>query len=195
MSWLTYLALIVIAAFAGKFAVEGRNAFQIGGFEKFIAFALLIIFGIYALYSYCETEWYKGLIPAEIEVSSAAYINGQSGFREGCGAAVFSLSPQAKSRIASKGLDALVSARQARNHDHSYHTYSMWKNTPYLETADGMTLADRWLTGIGCAGIQSELGANVYKALKEQGSFFATTDEAGLIIIPSIGLSRSAKLF
>lgn len=189
MSWLTYLALFILVALAGKFAVEGRSGFRIGGFEKFIALSLLIIFAIYALYSYWEAQWYKGLIPAEIEVSDAVFIDGQSGFREGCGAAVFSLSPKTTNQIVSTGLTALANARRARRHNDAYHAYSTWQKTPYVETGDGLTLADRWLTGIGCAGIKGDLGAKIYKALKEQGSFFATTEEAGLIVIPSIGLA------
>jgi hypothetical protein len=189
MSWVVYLALIICAGFAGKLAVEGRGAFRIGTFEKTVAVFLVVVLVVYTIYSYFESRWYERLIPADLEISDVVLINGESGFREGCGAAIFSLNPETTKRIAFDGLNALKNARQARGHNDAYHSYSIWQKTPYVETGDGMTLADRWLTGLGCAGIKGELGKQIYKALRREGSFFATTDEGGLIIIPSFGLA------
>lgn len=64
----------------------------------------------YAGFRVWETSWYKGLIPAALEVDGTVLIDGQSGIREGCGVAIFKLTDPALARIRSSGLAAVAGA-------------------------------------------------------------------------------------
>lgn len=152
--------------------------------------SITLVFAIagYLAFLRWECQWYMGLIPASIEISEAVTIGGESGFREGCGVAVFKLSSSAQKQIQTEGLAVLAAARQARSHSDSSKAYSQWKETPYINTGDGLTLVDRWQLGMGCARLSNELNQSIVKAMNTSGSFFATTHEAGLVVIPSLGL-------
>lgn len=154
--------------------------------------ASLAVFGLaaagYFAFSSWESRWYLGMIPEDIETGDVVTIGGQSGFREGCGAAVFNLSPRAIEKIKADGIATLTNARQARSHTDSYHSYSNWKQTPHIVTGDGLTLADRWLNGLGCAELPMRQSRDIQQALDSSGSFYATTSEAGLIVIPELGI-------
>ena len=143
----------------------------------------------YLAFSSWESRWYLGMIPDDIEIGGVVRIGGQSGFREGCGAAVFNLSPRTIEKIRAGGVAALTNAKQARNHADSYHSYSDWRQTPHIVTGDGLTLVDRWLNGLGCAGLPMQLSREIQQALDSSGSFYATTSEAGLIVIPKLGIA------
>lgn len=150
--------------------------------------AALVVAG-YAGWTHWETRWYMGMVPAGIGLSGTVEIDGQSGLTEGCGAAVFRLSEATVTSLNARGIDALAGARQARAHDGAHHAYSEWRSTPHVQTGDGLTLADRWLAGMGCASLPKDLGAGIRQALKTRGAFYATTREAGLIVIPSLGVA------
>lgn len=64
----------------------------------------------YAGFRVWETSWYKGLIPAALEVDGTVLIDGQSGIREGCGVAILKLTDPALARIRSSGLAAVAGA-------------------------------------------------------------------------------------
>jgi hypothetical protein len=136
-----------------------------------------------------ETSWYKGMVPAAIAIKSTVLIDGQSGIREGCGVAIFKLSDSTLARIRSSGLAAVAEAHEAREHPGAYYfTFGEWQETPYVSTGDGLTRKDRWLSGLGCADMDEGLRQNIDKATRSRGSFYATREEAGLIVIPALGL-------
>ena len=134
------------------------------------------------------SSWYIGKIPANIEIVDTILISGESGFREGCGLAIFKLSEDTIKKIKTKGLSALKDARQARKYSDHFRVYSEWGETSYQWTDDGMTLKDRWLLGSMCANIDMVLSKDINAALKSPGSFYATIHEAGTIVIPNLGI-------
>ncbi len=143
----------------------------------------------YAACRVWETTWYEGLIPAEIEINGTVLIDGQSGFREGCGVAIFKLTDPMVARIRSSGLTVLTEAHEARSQPgDQYFRFGAWKETPYFFAGDGLTLADRWLNGMGCASLSQELRQNIAQAMNMRGSFYSTSSESGLLVIPQLGL-------
>ncbi|MEJ2427066.1 MAG: hypothetical protein P8101_22060 [Candidatus Thiodiazotropha sp.] len=143
----------------------------------------------YVAFHIWETTWYEGLIPVAIGINGTELIDGQSDFREGCGVAIFKLGDHTAVWIRSSGLAALTKAHEARSHPgNHYFTFGDWKETPYVITGDDLTLADRWLNGIGCASIGQELRQNIDKAMSARGSFYSTSSESGLLVIPQLSL-------
>jgi hypothetical protein len=150
--------------------------------------AISIALGVYAKYRIREVTSFMGLIPASLEIQRTVIIDGKTGFIEGCGAAVFELSPATLRQIQLRGLAALKDAHQARDYGDELHRYSQWKETPYIETGDGMSLVDRWLAGRSCAKFDLAVDRGIETALKSPGSYYATIHEAGLIVIPKLKL-------
>lgn len=152
-------------------------------------FSILLFTVVVALaWRFWELQSYVGVLPASIEVTDTLAIAGQSGFREGCGVAVFRLSKDTAESIKRNPLSALANARQARNDDSDYHAFSEWVETPHKITDDGLSLKDRWLNGINCAKLPRELESTIYRALEAPGSYYATSAEGGLIVIPEADL-------
>ena len=135
-----------------------------------------------------ERQWYLGMLPAAIQVDGVVSIADSSGFREGCGAAVFSLAPATLDRLRAEGAAALSDAHQARSHVDAYHAFGTWRETPHVQTGDGMTLADRWLSGMDCGGLGHDLQQQIFDAIGHPGSYYATAPESGLIVIPALKL-------
>jgi hypothetical protein len=152
-------------------------------------FTILLFTVVVALaWRFWELQSYVGVLPASIEVTDTLAISGQSGFREGCGVAVFRLSKDTAESIKKNPLSSLANARQARNDDSDYHAFSEWVETPHKITDDGLSLKDRWLNGINCAKLSHELASTIYRALEAPGSYYATSAEGGLIVIPEADL-------
>ncbi len=152
-------------------------------------FRILLFTLVVALaWRFWELQSYVGVLPASIEVTDTLAIDGQSGFREGCGAAVFRLSKDTAESIKKNPLATLANARQARNDGSANHAFSEWIETPHKVTDDGLSLKDRWLNGIHCAKLPGELASSIYRALEAPGSYYATDAEGGLIVIPEADL-------
>lgn len=155
-----------------------------------ILFAVLI-FGSYGAFQAWNTKYFKNLIPAEIGISHTVFIDGETGGLEGCGVAIFQMDSATLKNLRANGSQALDRAKQSRKKKFlkdEYQRYTSWKETPYMETGNGMTLADRWLGGFVCATIDSDLSKNIHNALRSAKTYYATTHEAGLIVIPRLGL-------
>jgi hypothetical protein len=153
----------------------------------FIALAL----SIYGTYRVWEINYFKNLIPSEIQINGTVLVDGETGGLEGCGVAIFRLDSATLEKIRANGIHALDEAKQSRKKKllrDDYQTYTPWAETPYLETGDGMTLADRWLGGFVCSNIDTDLSNHIHSALKSTNSYYSTTHEAGLIVIPDLGL-------
>jgi hypothetical protein len=155
-----------------------------------ILFAVLVL-GSYGAFQVWNTNYFKNLIPSEIGISHTVFIDGKSGGLEGCGVAIFRMDSATLNNIRANGSHALDGAKLSRKKKflkNEYQGYTSWKETPYMETGDGMTLADRWLGGFVCASIDSDLSKSIHNALRSAKSYYATTHEAGLIVIPRLGL-------
>jgi hypothetical protein len=153
-----------------------------------LAMCLLLSCAVYFGFKRWESNWYRGLIPAEVEVGDALLIDGESGFREGCGVAIFRLTPQMRERIKALGLVALDGPLDQRSHVHSPRASRAWAETPYVETGDGMTLEDTWQVGLSCADKKPELVRRITTALRQPGSFVKKLHEAAVVVVPASGI-------
>ena len=161
-------------------------------FRTLAILSAVLALGVYGAFRVWDTNYFKNLIPSEIEISDTVLVDGESGGLEGCGVAIFRLDSTTLVSIRANGIHALDEAKRSRKKkflSDAYKEYSSWKETPYMETGDGMTLADRWLGGFVCANIDSDLSNRIHRALSSTKSYYATTHEAGLIVIPSLGLA------
>jgi hypothetical protein len=135
-----------------------------------LATAIAAPVALYQYYKHWEAGHYRALIPGDVAVGDAVFIGSQSGFREGCGTAVFALAPGA----------APFDARHA--------AATGWTETPYVLTGDGLTLQDRWQVGLGCAGMGNELAGQIRDALNKPGSYVKRGAEDALIVMPHLNL-------
>lgn len=134
-----------------------------------------------------EIAWYRGMVPASLGVERALAIDVENRITEGCGVAVFQLSRGTVSRLTLNGLAELGLARQARDHHDGRHTYSQWRKTPFVET--GSWVDDRWTYATNCAThMDRQLIDSIGTALHSPGSYYASIHEAGLLVVPSLGL-------
>jgi len=143
-----------------------------------IAIHVLVIgtpVALYCYYKHWETGHYRALVSAEVAVADVVFVGSESGFREGCGTAVFKLA------LPEKGVNALPD--NAR-----YPASAGWRETPYVLTGDGLTLLDRWQIGLSCAGMSTELARQINDALEKPGSYVNRGAEDALIVIPYLNL-------
>lgn len=145
---------------------------------------VLIIITVCVAWSVYEYHWYSGLIPAKIGITYAINISGQSGFREGCGAAIFRLTNATASAISRKGNDFFTDVIYSRRSKDPYYTYRTWKETPVPNT---WTSEGTW-PGLGCSSVSSSLLSQILLAASKKGSYYSCKDEAWIIVIPSLKL-------
>jgi len=168
---------------------------------KFSAAGICVTFVVlYWLFQAWEENWYKAAIPSQIGISGAAFISGESGFREGCGAAAFYLTDTAVQKIEREGLDFFKSALHGRGYPkpeglltfegreqlgkYNYYTYNVWQETPVPAS---WVSEGAWL-GLTCVHGHSELLHQVVQLAKQPGSYYATKPEGELIVIPKLKL-------
>lgn len=138
---------------------------------------------LYLGFKFAERQFSIAALPAGIEPASVVLISGESGFREGCGVAVFRLAPALRQRLAMQGLAALQGARQARGHaDAPYYSYAAWQRTPVSEPDSQVAL------GLSCAGADEALTQRINRAQGSPGAFYSSKDEGLLLVIPQEGL-------
>jgi hypothetical protein len=142
--------------------------------------ALLCLYLVFKLF---ERSHFIDVLPAAIEPAGVVLISGQSGFREGCGVAVFRLSGATRSALKNSGLVALSEANQARGHADDYHHYEPWQNTPVLAGE----ISEGW-PPLSCADADEELERRILLAMQSHGSFYTRKDEALLLVLPAEGL-------
>ncbi|WP_157522135.1 hypothetical protein [Mitsuaria sp. 7] len=133
--------------------------------------ALLVVLLLHRGCQLAEADWYRSCMPASLEAGEVVLINSASGFREGCGAAIFRLSDAVRKRIEEEGVDFLGEG---------------WRETPYLP---GGGTADSWMTGMseGCGHLPEEMDSQVDAALRAPGAFYSLGHEKGYIVIPRLG--------
>lgn len=156
---------------------------------SYIALCVLLGGGAYAGYKKWESNWYRSLMPSEVEVGRTLLIEGKSDLRSGCGVAIFQLTPHMREQISMHGLaafDVLLRHKSGANVKHETHT---WESTPYVETGDGMTLEDRWVVGLTCVENNPDVVRKIYAALRRPGSFVKKLDNAAVVVVPASGLA------
>lgn len=152
--------------------------------KKFVKIIVSIIITVYVAWSVFNYYWYSGFIPAKIEITYAIHIGGESGLREGCGAAIFRLSDATADAISRKSLDFFNDAIYSRKSKDRYYTYSSWKETP---VPNSWTSEGTW-PGLGCSGASRSLLSQILPAASKKGSYYSSKHEAEILVIPSFKL-------
>ncbi|WP_298211687.1 hypothetical protein [Acidovorax sp.] len=191
---LTLLCLAIFGAAAfflakGMASVFGALARQWLGYPP-PAIALRVVAWVCALLvlillpmracSRWQVELYRQAIPPQFELTEVVHHDEVSGFREGCGFAVFRLSEENLARIRSRGLAYFETAHLGRDGD-PYHQYQPWKATPTAEH-------DHLFRGQDCAGSPPELLNQAQRAISKEGAFFTTGHEQDLVVVPALGV-------
>lgn len=154
-----------------------------------IAMCVLLSCAPYMGYKRWESNWYRSLIPSEIEVGNAVLIDGESGFLEGCGVAIFEITPQMRERMRLQGAATLNGTLAPKTQVRTTRDTRMWVETPYVETGDGMTLEDSWQTGLSCVKTNRDLVRVITAALRQPGSFVKKLHEAAVVVVPASGVA------
>lgn len=145
---------------------------------------LWLLLGLYLAFKMAERSSMIAALPLEVEINGVEWIAGQSGFREGCGAAVFRLSTAMRQRLQDQGIQALGDALQGRGHgDDHYYQYAAWLPTP----GDDLVGGEGWMA-LSCADLPKALNKRIYQGLGSPGGYITTKDEAVLLVLPSEGL-------
>ncbi|MGI0117843.1 hypothetical protein [Zooshikella sp. RANM57] len=127
-----------------------------------------------------EDYWYRQFIPKEIGLAYRLSIGSDSGFREGCGVAVFKLSDETYQQISHEGISFFKNIQQARGSSDYSHSYGDWSATPRKDWT-----RDEDIYWGFCGGNLSEsLQSLIIHRGKQEGSFYAFSHEAWLMIIP-----------
>jgi hypothetical protein len=165
--------------------------------RAFVAVAIPIVF-LWLMYSACETSWFEGMLPAQIETYGLAsvsrdkslpaiLIEGAMGVRyKSCGGATFSLTRRTLAAIEADGLGFLDQAHKSRR-DTGHRmpfAYGPWRATPLPSE---WTDLGPWL-GLNCMG-WPWTRARIFEAAREPGSYYTTTYNAELLVIPRLGLA------
>lgn len=142
--------------------------------------ALLCLYLVFKLF---ERSHFIDVLPAAIEPAGVVLISGESGFREGCGVAVFRLSGATRSVLKNSGLAVLDEARQARGYADDYYHYEPWRSTPVLagEVSEG------W-PPLSCADADEDLERRILLAMQSPGAIYTRKHEALLLVLPAEGL-------
>lgn len=154
-----------------------------------LALCVTLIGALCLGYKWSELNWYRSLIPVEVEIGDALLIEGESGLREGCGAAVFALTPGMLQRIKAYGLGAFGGPPGREQGAGDAHASRAWAETPYAETGDGMSQEDTWQVGLSCVETDPELARTIMQALRRPGSFVKKRHEAAVVVVPAAGIA------
>jgi len=152
---------------------------------------LLLLGSLASGCSYWEAHFYEGFLPSTIEVTENLFTDSiRGGVIEGCGVAIYRLSPSTIERINSVGIDYFRQAIHPRKDGGRSFTYSEWKETPrsasiYKEVSD----PERSYAGMSCADVPSRLGKAISQSLRVKGSFYTSARTREVIVIPSLELA------
>ncbi len=152
--------------------------------KKFVITIASIIISIYVAWSAFIYDWYSSRIPAKIGITYAIHISGETGFREGCGAAIFRLTNATVYAISRTGIDFFKDAIYSRRSKERYYTYESWKETPVPST---WTSEGTWPV-LACASVSRPLLSQILVAASKKGSYYSSKDEAEILVIPSLKL-------
>lgn len=145
---------------------------------KVIGVIVIALIGAWYLF---EDFWYRKAIPEDIGLSYRISITSDSGFREGCGTAVYKLGGKTAEAIKKQGVKFFEESDQARGHSDRYYTYGEWMETP----RDDWTRSENWSYELLCGGgIGDSLYDDIVESGRTGGSYYSFKDEAVLMVIP-----------
>jgi hypothetical protein len=166
------------------------------GILSCIAVYLLFTWAAYMGFKRWELNSSRGLFPSEVQVADALLIESKSGLMEGCGVAIFELTPQMRERIKVQGLAAFNGSLDQQAHGPPPSEMRRWQDeirrweaTPYVETGDGTTMEDSWQVGFSCVDQTSDLVRGITTSLLQPGSFVRKLHEAAVVVVPALGVA------
>lgn len=130
--------------------------------------------------SHLQVSFYRQAIPPQFESLEVLHHDEVSGFREGCGYAIFRLSDKDLARLRSHGLTYLETARLGRD-GKQYNQYKPWSATPAPRD-------EHLFRGVSCINEPPELLNQAQSAAYKEGAFFTTGDEKDLVVVPALGI-------
>lgn len=130
--------------------------------------------------SHLQVSFYRQAIPPQFESLEVLHHDEVSGFREGCGFAIFRLSDKNLARLRSDGLTHLETARLGRD-GKPYNQYKPWNATP-------APMDELLFRGASCINEPPELLNQAQRAAYKEGAFFTTGDEKDLVVVPALGI-------
>lgn len=183
------IAVLALVAFFFALVELYKN-----NYYKTIVAILLSPFFAHEAFQY---YWYSLALPAQIQITYPVSIGEESGFREGCGVAVFKVSCKTIESIQKDGLKFFDGATQSRGYPkpseplsfsdreklsyYAYHTYETWKETP---VPPGSVGEGSWFM---CSVIRPDVAREIVKAAKLPGSFYTIKPDGQLLVIPTLG--------
>lgn len=120
-------------------------------------------------------------LPAALETDGVEWIDGDGGFFESCGVAVFRLSLATQQRLHDKRLSALATALHARGYRD--YQYQPWQTTPGRLPVD----SEGW-SALSCGNLPKALEKRIDQGLDRPGGYLTSKDHAVLLVLPSEGL-------
>ena len=130
--------------------------------------------------SHLQVSFYRQAIPPQFESLEVLHHDEVSGFREGCGFAIFRLSDKDLARLRNHGLAHLETARLGRDGD-PYHQYKPWSATPAPKN-------EHLFRGESCTDAPPALLQQAQQAADKKGAFFTTGHEQDLVVVPALGI-------
>ncbi len=147
--------------------------------------AALVLGGPWAAFEALQRQAYRDALPPVLGQGTLLWHQTQSGFREGCGVAIYRLDDAALQALRGPGAaDWLARARQGRD-GRPYHAYAPWRETPAPPEGAG---APALLRGWPCTPDAPPELAAVSVALARPGSHYTTGPEHDLVVVPALGL-------
>ena len=154
--------------------MKGYRAVAVG----ILCIPLALFFG----WKFFESWWFLRIVPANIGVSYPITISGITGFREGCGIAVFRIDSSTARKISADGISFFTRSMHSSKSADPYHTFSPWQRTPDARFAgDDQTILS---PGVVCAEIDLELQQQLEAASRRPGSYYSYGQEKVLLVMP-----------
>jgi hypothetical protein len=151
--------------------------------------------GLWVLYANLDSHRFEGMLPAELQTVGLANVSRETSRLgmmftfdryKSCGGATFSLTWRTLRAIKARRLASFDQARASRRvTNRGYRlAYSPWRETPVPAQ---LTDLGPWL-GLNCMGWPWER-RRILAAAREPGSYFTTTSNAELLVIPRLGIA------
>lgn len=134
-----------------------RSAVAVPSPFTFVILLVLFVVGFPLTIEAAKRMVYSEIIPPEINIRSVVYMH--RGLRARCEVTVW----KAADNLVPNGLT----------------------QTPYPASQDPLDPKDRWLSGIGCSKMNSDLRNVLMDALESNSAYFVSEGEEGFFIIPS----------
>lgn len=157
-----------------------------------IGTVLVLIAAYKGVFYFSDTRFYKGMVPAKIQVAGRYYIGGKTDiWSGGCGIAAFTLSDSTVEQIKRQGLSFFSDARFGLGKrligEDAKSEYKEWEETPI----DPESFSNGILPGgFECAPNAGHRWlSEIRKSLEDKGSYWTINQHSGVLyVIPNMKL-------